>query len=104
MATGPMMYGASNDAGTEATYLSAQLTGPATSGAPTLYIDNRAPNGYGLQGHSRTGVWGTTTDAGNPPEFRAGVFGLYLLEGVPVTVCAVATVAWEGSPGVAVFG
>jgi hypothetical protein len=30
--------------------------------------------------------------------------GLYLLEGVPVTVCAVATVAWEGSPGVAVFG
>jgi hypothetical protein len=25
-------------------------------------------------------------------------------EGVPVTVCAVATVAWEGSPGVAVFG
>lgn len=29
---------------------------------------------------------------------------LYLLEGVPVTVCAVATVAWEGSPGVAVFG
>jgi hypothetical protein len=33
-----------------------------------------------------------------------GVWGLYLLEGVPVTVCAVATVAWEGSPGVAVFG
>jgi hypothetical protein len=32
------------------------------------------------------------------------VKGLYLLEGVPVTVCAVATVAWEGSPGVAVFG
>ena len=30
--------------------------------------------------------------------------GLYLLEGVPVTVCAVATEAWEGSPGVAVFG
>jgi hypothetical protein len=30
--------------------------------------------------------------------------GLYLLEGVPVTVCAVATVAWEGSPGVAVSG
>jgi hypothetical protein len=29
---------------------------------------------------------------------------LYLLDGVPVTVCAVATVAWEGSPGVAVFG
>jgi hypothetical protein len=29
---------------------------------------------------------------------------LYLLEGVPVTVCAVATVAWEGSSGVAVFG
>jgi hypothetical protein len=28
--------------------------------------------------------------------------GLYLLEGVPVTVYAVATVAWEGSPGVAV--
>jgi hypothetical protein len=27
---------------------------------------------------------------------------LYLLEGVPVTVYAVATVAWEGSPGVAV--
>jgi hypothetical protein len=30
--------------------------------------------------------------------------GLYLLEGVPVTVCVVATVGWEGSPGVAVFG
>jgi hypothetical protein len=30
--------------------------------------------------------------------------GLYLLEGVPVTVCVVATVAWEGSPGVAVSG
>ena len=30
--------------------------------------------------------------------------GLYLLEGVPVTVCVVATVAWEGSAGVAVFG
>jgi hypothetical protein len=30
--------------------------------------------------------------------------GLYHLEGVPVTVCVVATVAWEGSPGVAVFG
>jgi hypothetical protein len=30
--------------------------------------------------------------------------GLYLLEGVRVTVCAVATVAGEGSPGVAVFG
>jgi hypothetical protein len=33
-----------------------------------------------------------------------GQTGLYLLEGVPVTVCAVATVAWEGSPGVSVFG
>jgi hypothetical protein len=32
------------------------------------------------------------------------ITGLYHLEGVPVTVCAVATVAWEGSPGVAVFG
>jgi hypothetical protein len=30
--------------------------------------------------------------------------GLYHLKGVPVTVCVVATVAWEGSPGVAVFG
>ena len=29
---------------------------------------------------------------------------LYLLEGVPVTVCAVASVAWEGSPGVSVSG
>jgi hypothetical protein len=37
-------------------------------------------------------------------EARAALTGLYLLEGVPVTVCAVATVAWEGSPGVAVFG
>jgi hypothetical protein len=35
---------------------------------------------------------------------RQGQYGLYLFEGVPVTVCAVATVAWEGSPGVAVFG
>jgi hypothetical protein len=33
-----------------------------------------------------------------------GLSGLYLLEGVPVTVCVVATVAWEGSSGVAVFG
>jgi hypothetical protein len=30
--------------------------------------------------------------------------GLYLLVGVPVTVCVVATVAWEGSLGVPVFG
>lgn len=29
---------------------------------------------------------------------------MYLLEGVPVTVCAVATVAWEGSSGVSVYG
>jgi hypothetical protein len=32
------------------------------------------------------------------------ISGLYLLEGVPVRVCAVATVAWEGSPGVSVSG
>jgi hypothetical protein len=29
---------------------------------------------------------------------------LYHLEGVPMTVCVVATVAWEGSPRVTVFG
>jgi hypothetical protein len=29
---------------------------------------------------------------------------LYLLRCVSVTVCAVATVAWEGSLGVTVFG
>jgi hypothetical protein len=34
----------------------------------------------------------------------ASVSGLYLLRCVPVTVCAVATVTWEGSPGVTVFG
>ena len=39
----------------------------------------------------------------SPPDIDAFA-GLYLLEGVPVTMCAVATVAWEGSPGVAVFG
>jgi hypothetical protein len=30
--------------------------------------------------------------------------GLYLLEGLSVTVCVVASVAWEGSPVVAVSG
>jgi hypothetical protein len=34
----------------------------------------------------------------------SAISGLYLLEGVPVTVCAVATVAWEGSPCVSVSG
>ena len=33
----------------------------------------------------------------------SAISGLYLLEGVPVTVCAVATVAWEGSSGVSGF-
>jgi hypothetical protein len=36
--------------------------------------------------------------------FQAPFGGLYLLKGVPVTVCVVATVAWEGSSGVSVFG
>ena len=31
----------------------------------------------------------------SPPDIDAFA-GLYLLEGVPVTMCAVATVAWEG--------
>ena len=40
----------------------------------------------------------------HPEKGSNGYCGLYLLEGVPVTVCVVATVAWEGSSGVAVFG
>jgi hypothetical protein len=48
----------------------------------------------------RSGCWSLPpADEGN-----LRFSGLHLLEGVPVTVCAVATVAWEGSPGVAVFG
>lgn len=46
-----------------------------------------------------TGLWASLL-----PLVVYALLGLYLLEGVPVTVCAVATVAWEGSPGVAVFG
>jgi len=50
------------------------------------------------------GVLQAVDEVGNKEVDDAWVNGLYLLEGVPVTVCAVATVAWEGSPGVSVSG
>ena len=64
--------------------------------------------------HAQGGGQAVLAAAGLPSAYGIGRYGrrmelilfagLYLLEGVPVTVCAVATVAWEGSPSVAVFG
>lgn len=74
MTTGPMMYGANNDAGNTETYL------VCTSLAQTLAVQNRNPDSSSIiVSGTRTGLWGHTTDAGQLPEFRAGVRGSAVL-------------------------
>jgi hypothetical protein len=79
MATGPMQFGADNNAGTSQTVLRTQIA----SYAPTLVVKNEDPNaGSGIQVEAGSQGDGVTAKAGSGPDFygvRAeggtGVFG-----------------------------